>query len=133
MMIDFFQQNWALVSGSVIGWAVLMFVVWRAWQDSARGRLGGELRRLQQARAEERKQQRAVSKAEANLARLQARSESVKPRLLKEAGEAVEDGQALLKIAGDQVLVAETRVRTIIVEEFPPNRHEDLRRRYLEQ
>ena len=39
--------------------------------------------------------------------------------------------EALLKIASDQVLIAENHVRKIIVVEFPPKHHERLRRRYL--
>ena len=45
--------------------------------------------------------------------------------------EAVEDARALAKIAHDQLLVAENMLRKVIVEEFPPRRHEPLRRRYL--
>ena len=77
------------------------------------------------------RQQIKLSKAERNLERLQARAESVKPRVVSEAGEAVTDGRSLLKILSDQVLVAETRVRTIITEEFPPLRHDALRHRHL--
>ena len=132
MTIDFVQHYWALLGGSVIGLAVVLFSCWRVWKDSARGRLGAEVRRLELARAEVRKHERAGRKAEARLKRLKSRSESVKPRLIEETAEALSDAKALVKIAGDQVMVAETRVRTIISEEFPPRRHEDLRRRYLE-
>ncbi|NIN38846.1 MAG: hypothetical protein GTO67_09360, partial [Gammaproteobacteria bacterium] len=38
---------------------------------------------------------------------------------------------ALLKITADQVLIAENHVRKIIVEEFPPNRHDRMRSKYL--
>jgi hypothetical protein len=55
----------------------------------------------------------------------------VKPVRLQEARDAVQDAGALLKIAEDQVLIAENHVRKIIVEEFPPNRHERMRSRYL--
>ena len=37
----------------------------------------------------------------------------------RSSAEAVQDAEALLKIAGDQVLVAENHVRRIIVDEFP--------------
>jgi hypothetical protein len=45
--------------------------------------------------------------------------------------EAVQDAEALLKIADDQVLIAENHVRKIIVEEFPPQRHDRMRSKYL--
>ena len=133
MTIEILQSHWALIVASVVGLAVLLFVVWRIWQDSSSGRLGTELRQLQAVRSDVHKQTRALEKAEKRLGRLQARSESVKPRTAQEAAEAVEDGKALLKILQDKVMVVETRVRTIIVEEFPPKRHEALRRRYLGQ
>jgi hypothetical protein len=50
---------------------------------------------------------------------------------LQEASEAVEDARALAKIAHDQLLVAENLLRNVIIEEFPPRRHESMRRRYL--
>ena len=133
MTFEFVLKHWALLSGGALGLLVALFAGFRTWQDSSRGRLGAELRRLRKVRSEARLRQRELEKAEATLARLQARSESVKPRRIQEASEAVEDGKALLKIVGDQVMVAETRVRTIIVEEFPPTSHDNLRRRYLEQ
>jgi hypothetical protein len=55
----------------------------------------------------------------------------VKPSRLQAAREAVLDAEALLKIAHDQVLIAENRVRKIIVEEFPPKHHGRMRSRYL--
>ena len=55
----------------------------------------------------------------------------MKPSRLQAAREAVQDAEALLKIAEDQVLIAENQVRKIIVEEFPPKRHERMRRKYL--
>ena len=62
---------------------------------------------------------------------LEARAGSVQPRRLREAAEAVQDAEALLKIARDQVLIAENHVRKIIVEEFPPKRHDRMRSKYL--
>ena len=39
MTSTFLQQHWALVSAGLVATAVLIFVLWRAWLDSARGRL----------------------------------------------------------------------------------------------
>lgn len=131
MSLRYLLQHWALVTASIVGSAVVLFVVWRVWQDSVRGRLGSEIKRLRRRQWEARRQQQAVEKMAATLARLQARSESVTPRRLQEAGEALQDAEALLKIAADQVLIAQNHVRAIIVEEFPPKRHEAMRRKYL--
>lgn len=125
------QQHWALVGASVLATALLLFVVWRAWLDSPRGRLAVARRHLHAALNTARKRQQEARRLAGRLHRLEATSESVKPIRLKEAAEAVQDAEALLKIATDQVLIAENHVRKIIVEEFPPNRHERMRSRYL--
>lgn len=131
MSPEFLQQHWALVAASVVGLVVLLFVGWRVWLDSSRGRLQAAFRRLRARRVEAARQRRTLQRATATLGRLQKNAVSVKPIRLQEATEAVHDAEALLKIANDQVLIAENHVRKIIVEEFPPKRHEDMRRKYL--
>jgi uncharacterized protein YlxW (UPF0749 family) len=131
MTLSFLEQHWALVTASIVATAVLLFVAWRAWQDSPRGRLGASRRRLRDKVAEAHRQRKALHKLLARLDDLEAKAGSVQPRRLREAAEAVQDAEALLKIAGDQVLIAENHVRKIIVEEFPPNRHDRMRSKYL--
>jgi hypothetical protein len=128
MSIEFVTRHWALLSASILGWAVAMFVAWRMWQDSARGQLGTALRRLRA-----RRQQRTTARLAVNLSRLAERADSVKPRQVQETTEALQDAEALLKIANDQVLIAANHVRRIIVEEFPPKRHEKMRGKYLHE
>ncbi len=132
MNLELVQQHWALLAGSVIGIVVVLTLMARIWQDSARGRLRGAFRTLQEQRREVARLERALAKAQQKLARLESRADAVPPRTIEEARGAVSDGEAMLKIRGDQVLVAQTRVRTIIYEEFPPRRHDALRHRYLE-
>jgi uncharacterized membrane protein YccC len=131
MTLALLQQHWALLGASVLGVAVLLFAAWRAWLDSSRGRLRTARRRLLAKRREAARSLRACERARTGLERLAARSESVKPSRLQAAREAVLDAEALLKIANDQVLIAENRVRKIIVEEFPPKHHGRMRSRYL--
>ena len=131
MTLSFLEQHWALVSASIVATAVLLFASWRGWQDSPRGRLGAARRRLRDKRAEARKQLKAMQQLSSRLEGLEARAGSVQPRRLREAAEAVQDAEALLKIARDQVLIAENHVRKIIVEEFPPKRHDRMRSKYL--
>ena len=133
MTLDYLSRNWALVAASVIGTAVLLFVVYRAYQDSARGRLQGTIRQLRSREHDARAARRAVDKAHAGLDRLRAKADSAKPRRVQEASEALEDARALQKIADDQVLIARNHVRKIILEEYPPKRHEAMRTRYLGQ
>jgi len=125
------MHNWSLVIGSALLLAISLFVVYRAFADSARGQLRRNLRVLRQRYRQLERAQRNVDSAAARLAKLRSKADAVKPRHGQEAAEAVEDARSLLKIAADQVLVAENHVRKIIVEEYPPQRQEALRRRYL--
>jgi hypothetical protein len=131
MSLNFLQQHWALIVAGVVGTLVLLFAGWRAWLDSPRGRLFVARRRLRDKGLEARRQHKQLVRLSTHLESLQSKADSVKPRRLQEATEAAQDARALLKIAKDQVLIAENHVRKIIVEEFPPQRHERLRSRYL--
>lgn len=131
MTLDFLQQHWALFIAGSLATAVLLFAAWRAWLDSRRGRLAVARKRLRARIREARKIRRAGGRATVRLDRLVSKSDSVRPSRLEEATDAVRDAQALLKIANDQVLIAENHVRKIIVEEFPPKDHERMRSRYL--
>ena len=131
MTVAYLQQHWALLGAGLLGVAVLLFAAWRAWLDSSRGRLRAARRRLLARQRAAARCLRAGERARSRLERLARRSESVKPNRLQAAEEAVQDADALAKIAGDQVLIAASQLRRIIVEEFPPKRHARLRRRYL--
>jgi len=131
MKFSFLQQHWALFIASIVGTAVLLFAGWRAWLDSPRGRLRTARRRLREKRVAALRQRKALQRLSSTLDRLERRADSVTPRRLREVAEAVQDAEALLKIAADQVLVAENHVRKIIVDEFPPRHHERMRSRYL--
>lgn len=133
MSLETIQHHWALLCAGAIAFAALLFIVLRLLHDSARARLGrsaGELRRKEKAA---RKAGKRVARLRTRLGRLRARGESVVPRRLEEAQGRLEDCVALQKIADDQVLIARNQVREIIVEDFPPKRHEALRRRLLPQ
>ena len=132
MNLELAQQHWALLAGTVIGIAVVLMLMFRIWQDSARGRLREAVGKLQERRREVARVERALAKARQKLARLESRADGVPPRTVEAARGAVSDGEALLGIHSDQVLVAQTRVRAIIFEDFPPRRHDALRHRYLE-
>jgi len=131
MTLEILIKHWALVAASVLGTAVLLFVVFRVYQDSARGRLQTTVRQLRSREQKARAARKAVDKAYASVDRLRAKADSVKPRRVQEASETLEDARALQKIADDQVLVAQNHVRKIILEEYPPKRHEAMRARYL--
>jgi hypothetical protein len=131
MAMQVITQNWALVAASVLGTAILLFVLYRLYEASPRGRLRVQLATLRQCQAEAARLEARLTRASEQLAALRARSESTKPRLLSEAEEAVQDAQALKKIAADQVLRAKKQLRDVILEEFAPNRQDELRSKYL--
>ena len=131
MIIELLQRHWALAAATILAAAIVLFAAWRAWLDSPRGRLHLARRRLREKELEARRQQKRLARLSAQLESLRRKADSVKPIRLQETKEAVEDAEALLKIADDQVLIAGNHLRKIIVEEFPPKRHERMRRRYL--
>jgi len=73
---------------------------------------------------------RTARRTERALRRLEEKAGKIAPKRLSEARGYAEDARRLYDIAADQLLVAENHVRKIVVEEFPPGRHEALRRRY---
>ena len=131
MTFEFFTHHWALAVAGVLAVVITLFVVFRVWTDSAGGQLRAMYNALLQRRAELSRQQRVADRAEKQLGKLRARADSVKPRHLQEAAEAFEDTTALVKIANDQVMIAETRLRDLILEEFPQKLHTALRAEYL--
>ena len=124
-------RNWALLIASVLGAAILLLVLTRLYAASPRGRLGAGVCHLRTQKLAAEKAQQRLSRASARLSHLQGRAASTKPRLLAEADEAVQDASALKNIADDQVLIATKQVREVIVEEFPPNRQDVMRNKYL--
>ena len=120
-----------MVLALVFASPIVIFVLYRALIDSGWGQLRVSARQLKFRYRGANDAQKAVNKAVAKLEKLRAKSDSVKPRLVREASEALDDARALCKIAEDQVLIAETHVRNLIVDEYPPQQHEALRHKYL--
>ena len=131
MILEFPIRYWSLAVAGVLATAIVLFLGFRVFSDSARGQLRSQLRALRRRYKKVDRARSRVRKAHARLERLRAKAASVKPRRVHEAAEALADARSLLKIAEDQVLIAENYVRRIIVEEFPPKRQESLRQRYL--
>ena len=131
MTVDFLRHNWALVVAAALLLIIGVTTLVVLYRRSAAGQLSRTAKRAQQAHNNLAKAQKAVAAAEKRVSRLQKKAASVKPRVLQEAKEALQDAQALQKIAGDQILVANNHLRRVIYEEYPPARHEALRRKYL--
>ena len=131
MSREFLLHNWALAVSSVFAFAIFLFVLYRVYLDSGRGRLADRLHDLKEARAEATAAATRLEKAQRRLGGLQGKAGSVKPRILFAAEEAVKDADLLVTITGDKVLRAEKKLRDVILEEFPPNRQDVLRNKYL--
>jgi len=129
--VDILIRNWALVVASILATGILVFVLVRLYRDSDRGQLGNLVRELQGRYKAVARAQRGLDKASERLDELRESAPTVKPRHVEEAGEAMEDARLLLNNANDQVLIAEKDVRQLIVDEYPPNEQEVLRRKHL--
>lgn len=127
------QTNWAIWLASAMLLIAAVGIIPELLRRTSRGKLNRVFADVKAARRELRKSTRAANKAEKKYERLLARADRVKPRVLQEAKESVEDAKALAKILNDKVIVAETHVRRIIYDEFPPEKHERMRAKYLPQ
>ena len=131
MTIDYLQQNWALLIAGVLGLGIVLFVLFRASQDSRRGRLGSALTYMRDRERAARKAVKALEEATHKIERLRARSESVPPKQADAARDALLEAQEVQKLIDDQLLIARNNVRLLITEEYPPKRHEAMRSKYL--
>ncbi len=131
MTMQLVTHNWALVVASIMGLAIFLFVLYRLYEASPRGRLSAHVAVLRQHRNEVTQAATREARASEQLSVLRSKADAIKPRLLSEAEEAIQDARSLQKIAGDQVLRAQKLVRDVILEEFPPKRHDGLRSKYL--
>jgi len=131
MNTELLVQNWALAVASILALGILLFVLVRFYEDSGQGRFSNALRELRKVRKEQAGAKVRLKKAEKRLAAIRGKSDSTRPRVLSEAEEAVQDASMLVTITGDQVLRAEKILRDVILEEFPPNRQDGLRNKYL--
>jgi len=129
--VDLIIRNWALVVAGILGSGILLFVLVRLYRESDRGQLGNRVRALQACHKEVARAQKGLDKASERLDELRRKASTVKPRHVEEAGEAIEDARMLLNNANDQVLIAEKDVRQLILDEYPPNQQDALRRKYL--
>ena len=131
MSVEFLIRNWALVVASILATGILMFVLVRLYRESDRGQLGNRVRALQGCYKNVARAQKRLDKVSERLDELRKKASTVKPRHVEEAGEAMEDARMLLNNANDQVLIAEKDVRQLILDEYPPNRQNALRQKYL--
>lgn len=131
MTVEVVQQNWALVIASVLGLAILLFVLSRVLQDSRRGRLAQALRHVRDRERALRKATKSADKAAQQFARLSAKGDSVPPAKVLASKDAIAATQETERLLRSQVLVVRNNARTIILEEFPPKRHASLLRKHL--
>jgi septal ring factor EnvC (AmiA/AmiB activator) len=124
-------DNWALALAVIVASPATIVIIAVVLRNSARGRLKRVRADLRKALKSRSKTASTAGKLQRRLAKLDANADKVKPRLLQEAKDALQDARALEKIAHDKVLVAGNHVRRVIHDEFPPSRHQELRDRYM--
>lgn len=126
-----FANNWALGLAAVIGGLAAITVFVAIFRRSVRGQLKRVCAEHKKAQKIHRQAAAVTETYHRRLGKLGKNAENVKPRLLQEAKDALQDARALEKIASDQVLIAGNHVHRVIHEEFPPSRQQALRDRYL--
>ena len=131
MTQELLLQNWALVIASVLGTGIVLFVIYRIYRDSTRGRLRTAVTYLRDRERAAQSAARDVDKAMARLERLRAKADSVVPKQADAARDATMEAQELQKLINDQLQIAQNDVRVLIVEEYPPRRHAAMRQKYL--
>lgn len=131
MDTEVFRQNWGLFVALFLLLVVVLVGISGVIKRSSYGLLKSASKSLQAARRRRRSAGKSVIAAERKVARLSARAANTKPRLVEKAKGHLSDTRALAKIADDQFMIAANILRRVIFEEFPPNRHDQLRARYL--
>ena len=130
-MLQVFPKYWALIIASVLGLAVLLFVVFRLLQDSRRGHLASALRDLREREKTLQSTSKKVSKCLKKCEKLAAAGDRTPPNKLLEAKDALAEARETEALLNDQVLVLRNNARTIILQGYPPTKHEAMCRRYL--
>jgi uncharacterized membrane protein YcjF (UPF0283 family) len=128
---DVLKNNWALIVAAIIGSIIIVIIVIQLIKRSPGGQLRQTLKTLAKARQDEGKSRKSVDKSERIVRRLHENADRAIPRHLQEAKDALQDARALAKIANDKILIAENHVRRVILEEFPPIKHDAMREKYL--
>ena len=131
MNIEFLQRHWALAAAAVLFSIVAVVVMLAILRRSAWGQLRHTLADLKSRSKERETALSAARRAEKTLSKLLPRADKIKPRLLQEARDLLDDTRALAKIADDQLMIAKNHVRRVIHEEYPPRAQERLRRKHL--
>ncbi len=131
MDTDWLRSNWGLAVGAVLVIPAFFAAARGLYGRTALAKLRAKLGRLRQARAEYDKAVRREERLKNRVIALERRADAVKPRLLQETHDKLEDTAALKKIAHDQLLVAANHVRRVILEQYPPAKQARLRARYL--
>jgi len=129
-MIERVVENWALIAASVLITALVLQAAFVMGSRSPSAQLRRASSNLQEKRKIAARAKRKADRARNTCMRLERKAQAVRPIKLEEARATLSDCEALLKIAHDQVLVAENQVRRVIVEQFPPAKQAGLRRRY---
>ena len=120
MTLGILEKYWALVIASILGLGIVLFVLYRTFLDSRRGRLVTDVGHLRQREQALRQASGKADKAAAKYARLSAKGDSIAPNKVLAAKDALVGAQETERLLKEQVLVVRNKARTIILEEYPP-------------
>ena len=131
MHTDWLRNHWALIAAAVPAIIVVYALLEALYRKSAGGQLNRALAAHREAQAALKRTGRRIRRLERRLEHLAKHSRTVRPRVLREAEEALADQRTLGKILDEKQQVTANHVRRVIFDEYPPERHEKLRARYL--
>jgi hypothetical protein len=117
--LESLQSNWAVWLALAAVLIAVAAITPRLLERTSKAKLKRVVSDMKEARRDLRKTVRATRRAEKKVQKLQQRAKRVKPRVLQEAKDAVDDANALQKILNDKVMVTENHVRRVIHDEFP--------------
>ena len=130
-MLQIFSQYWAVIIAGVLGLVILLFIVLRLLHDSRRGQLSSALSELRQREQTLQSASKKVAKSLRVCEKLAASGDKVPPNKLLAAKDALAEARETEALLKDQVLVLRNNARTIILQDYPPAKHEAMCRKYL--
>ena len=131
MTLEIVQKYWALIAASIVFWAIVLQLAFRGLRNSRRGRLSRALEHMRDREKALRDASGKADKAAARYAKISTKGDSVPPNKVLAAKDALVAAQETERLLKDQVQVVRNDARKIIVEEYPPARHEAMLRKYF--
>lgn len=131
MDTDYVARHWALFAALAVVAVVAIRALPQIWRRTSRGRLSAQVSRLREAERARKRALRSAAREAKRVAALEEKAGRIRPRDMERARGRLADAELLAKAHADKAMVETNRLRMVIHEEFPPDRHDAMRARYL--